>query len=327
METYCGYLEFNVLPQLGHLSLVDLRPRRLAEWQQERLAAGAGPAVLGKTQTLLSQILDAAVLPYEYLEVNPISALKKPAYERKPHRWLTAPEVEQIRGWFLDREDLASATLVSVLAYVGIRPQDTLALEWVDLTDRLAVVKKNVNGQIMAGAKTGLGYRRNVYVPPTVRRDLEDWRAASGGTHLIFPRQKDGKPWTRSDYNNWRSRRQTVRSSTGTARSKGKCFKAAAEAVGLGWNLKPYDLRHTGATLYAAAGWNYLEVARQLGHSPEVSMRVYQHLFDQAEGERRTVENYIREARGAVSEGANLGPTDGEQPIKREPDAADRAIS
>ncbi len=297
-RTYCGYMDFNVLPYLGHLPLIDLRPRRLAEWQRERLAAGAGPAVLGKTQTLLSQILDSAVLPYEYLEVNPISALKKPAYAKKEHRWLTAAEVELIRGWYLERGDVGSATLVSVLAYVGIRPQDALALRWDDLTDRLAVLRKNVNGEIVPGSKTGLGYRRYVYVPPIVRADLEAWKQVSQWTDLIFPRASDGQPWTKSDFDNWRSRRQTRRTPTGNVLTKGRCFKTAAEEVRLGWSLKPYDLRHTGATLYAAAGWNYLEVGRQLGHSPEVSMRVYQHLFDQTEGERRSVEDYIREARG-----------------------------
>jgi integrase len=293
MEQYCRWLDVHIVPDLGHLPLIDLRPRRLAAWQADRLAAGAGPAVLGKAQTLLSQILDSAVLPYEYLEVNPVAALKRPAYKKREHRWLTAAEVESIRRWYLERDDAGSAALVSVLAYVGIRPQDALALRWSDLDERLAVTKKNVDGQILPGSKTGDGYRRTVYVPPTVRAELEDWRH---GDDLIFPR-KDGMPWSKSDFDNWRSRRQSKARAEQAGTTKGKCFKLAAEQVGLGWTLKPYDLRHTGATLYAAAGWNHLEVARQLGHSPEVSMRVYQHLFDGTEGDRRSVEDYILEAR------------------------------
>lgn len=272
---YRRWLEVHILPELGHLPLIDIRPRRLAEWQRSRLAAGAGPAVLGKAQSLLSQILDAAVLPHEYLDVNPAAALRRPAHKRREHRWITASEVESIRSRYMMRGEVGSAALVSVLAYVGIRPQDALALVWSDLADRLAVTKKNVDGQILPGSKTGEGYRRKVYVPPTVAAELEDLRHGDG---LIFPR-KDGQPWSGSDYNNWR----------------GRSFKAAAGA-----GLKPYDLRHTGATLYAAAGWNHLEVARQLGHSPEVSMRVYQHLFDGAEGERRSVEDYVAEARNPV---------------------------
>jgi len=86
-----------------------------------------------------------------------------------------------------------------------------------------------------------------------------------------------------TDWDNWRARR----------------FKRAAKDVGLGKDLRPYDLRHTAATLFAAAGWDHIEVARQLGHSPEESMRTYQHLIEAAHGKpRRSVDEWISAARG-----------------------------
>lgn len=287
---YQEWLEVHILPTLGHLSVADLRPRQLQEWQDERLADGAGPAVLGKAQSLLSQILKRAVLPYEYLDVNPVLALDRPSYKKREHRWLTANEVEALRSWFLDADDPGSATLISVLAYVAIRPQDALALDRSDLGERLSVVRKNSEGVIKPGSKTGEGYNRTVYLPGPVAADLAEWLALSEG-HLIFGRKSDGEAWTKNDYDNWRSR---IRRDG----SRGRSFKAAAEAVGLGATLKPYDLRHTGASLYAAAGWNHVEIAHQLGHSPEQSMRTYQHLLDSNPSERRSIEDYINEARG-----------------------------
>ena len=62
----------------------------------------------------------------------------------------------------------------------------------------------------------------------------------------------DRLPWKETDYRNRRSR----------------AFSKAAQATSLG-NLNPYDLRHTCVSLLAAAGWNHLEIATQLGHSPE----------------------------------------------------------
>lgn len=100
---------------------------------------------------------------------------------------------------------------------------------------------------------------------------------------LIFPRASDGRPWRKTDWDNWRSRR----------------FKKAAKAVGLGKDLKPYDLRQTAATLYAAAGWDHIEIARQLGHPPQELMRTYQHLIEAAHGQpRKSVDEWIRAARG-----------------------------
>lgn len=288
---YKELLEAHIFPMLGEKRVAELTPPMLAEWQQERREAGAGPTALGKAQTLLSQILDYAVLPWQHLDANPVSSLPTPPRKRKPRRWLTAWDVEAIRGWYAGRGDIGSATLVSVLAYVGIRPQDALALRWDDLGEGLAVTKKNVDGVIVPGSKTGEGYERRVYLPDTVRDDLRGWRNQTAATSdLIFP-NRQGEPWTKSQFNNWRSRRQ------GNG-GKGKCFKLAAEEVGLGWTLTPYALRHTAATLFIHAGRTHTWVAHQLGHSPAVSLRTYQHLYAAEHQPGQTEDDFIREARG-----------------------------
>jgi len=305
-DKYSELLDRHVLPELGKLPLTELRPRRLYEWQQTRLDAGAGPAVIGKAQGLLRQILKTAVMPHEYLEINPVLELERPEYKKREHRWLAAADVELLRGWYLERADLRSATLVSVLGFIGIRPQDALALEWKHLDgDRLEVIQKNSEGVICPGSKTGEHWKRRVYVPGPVADDLAAWRAAGSGRGLIFPRT-DGQPWRKHDWDNWRSKYTRPggrRHGTGS-RPLARCFKLAAEDVGLGATLKPYDLRHTAATLYAAAGWTAVEIGHQLGHSAEVSQRTYQHLLDAKPGERRAIEDYIAEARaaGAVRE-------------------------
>lgn len=316
-DKYFEWLEVHILPDLGHLALVDLRPRRLAEWQRERLDDGAGPAVLGKAQGLLSQILNKAVLPYEYLDANPVAALERPEYEKRGHRWLTANEVEALRRWYLERNDVGSATLISCMAYIGPRPQDHLARDWSDLGTKaprwvrhaspkagcLRFTTRNSEGEIRPGSKSNIEQKDVVYVPQLVLADLEEWRAVSpsGGAGLIFPRTKDGKPWSKVDYDNWR-RRQPKKSKDGKVWHL-KCFKTAAHETGLGASLTPYALRHTAASLYAAAGWTYVEIAYQLRHKPATSLRDYQHLIHDAPPESgRSIDDYIREARGLALE-------------------------
>jgi integrase len=319
LEKYGELLERHIFPELGKLPLTELRPRRLHDWQQHRLDAGAGPAVLGKAQGLLRQILKTAVMPHEYLEVNPVLELERPEYVKREHRWLAAADVELLRGWYLEREDLRSATLVSVLGFIGIRPQDALALEWKHLDgDRLTVIQKVSDGVIVPGSKTGEHWKRRVYVPGPVLDDLADWRAAGSGRGLIFPRS-DGQPWQKHDWDNWRSKYTRPggrRHGTGS-RPLARCFKLAAEDVGLGATLKPYDLRHTAATLYAAAGWTAVEIGHQLGHSAEVSQRTYQHLLDAKPGERRSIEDYISEARAADAVREKFGASAGRAQASR----------
>jgi integrase len=301
---YREWLAVHVLPILGHLSIAELKPRLLQEWQDTRLEEGAGPAVLGKAQTLLGQILKKAVLPYEYLDANPVAALDKPEYAAREHRWITASEVEAIRLWYLERDDIGSATLVSVLAYVGPRPQAHLARLWTDLRPEppkwvrspaagsggLQISSKNSQGVILPGSKTSAQDRSFVYVPSLVVADYKLWQEASLGTGLIFPRAKDGEPWTKTDWDNWRSR--LLKDG-----SLGYSFKQAARDVGLGRSLKPYDLRHTCATLCAAAGWNDVELGQQLQNSAETCARVYKHLLHEAPT-GGTIDDYIAEARG-----------------------------
>ncbi len=45
-----------------------------------------------------------------------------------------------------------------------------------------------------------------------------------------------------------------------------------------------YDLRHTNATILIYSGYNVIEVAKRLGHSPAVCLKYYTHVFRHAEG-------------------------------------------
>ena len=295
---YAELLRYHILPELGHHKVSKLNRRLIRQWRDEKRDAGVGVNALNKAHGLLRQILDYAVEPYEFLGENPAAPIKKIPTKKEGRpgpRYLTALEVEAIRGWFLEREDYGSATLVSVLAYIGIRPQDALALEWADLGDGgLAVTKKNLDGQIVRGSKAGEGtYERSVFVPELVRDDLLEWRQQTrSGSTLIFP-NRDGRPWSKAQFARWRASRQVKDGKT----YKTKCFKLAAEEVGLGWSLTPYALRHTAATLFIAAGRSHTWVAQQLGHSPAVSLRTYQHLYAGEHSAGRTEDDYIEEAR------------------------------
>lgn len=120
-------------------------------------------------------------------------------------------------------------------------------------------------------------------VPKPVVADLARWRLACGGVGgLVFPRPGDGRRWTKSDWDNWRKR----------------SFVTAAGASGLlEWNsdsenwvgdFRPYDLRHTCASLTIRAHVGPADVAAQLGTSLELVFRTYAHSIEAMRGRPST---------------------------------------
>ena len=91
-------------------------------------ADGVGPASVRKTLALLQGVLQRAC-EWGRIAANPAVAVRKPsaAARGRWRRWRPR-RVEAIRAWLLARRRLRDATLVSVLAYAGLRPGEALAL-------------------------------------------------------------------------------------------------------------------------------------------------------------------------------------------------------
>lgn len=95
------------------------------------------------------------------------------------------------------------------------------------------------------------------------RRHLERWPA---DTDLVFT-NAGGRSVTPENYGKvWN-------------RAKPEVWPAGHVAAG----AVPYDLRHTAATTMLRAGVPLPEVARRLGHSIDVLLRVYAGVFDDEE--------------------------------------------
>jgi len=66
---------------------------------------------------------------------------------------------------------------------------------------------------------------------------------------------------------------------------------------------RPYDLRHSFASLLLHEGRNVIYVARQLGHGAELTTRTYGHVIDELEdAPQLPAEEAIRQAREALRE-------------------------
>jgi integrase len=216
-------------------------------------------------------------------DFNPVTAVRKPKQGRRRVVEPLAPEaVEAIRAEMLAADDFRSATMVSVLAYAGLRPGEMLALEPRHVRERTLLIDQAVAHGRLKVQKTGRIYR-TVDLFPLLHNDLLAWQGVRGRAGLLPFGRDDGDPWRLDDWNNWRNR----------------CFHKASKAAGLGLP-RPYDLRHSFASLLIREQrQSVVDLADQLGHAPTMTLDTYSHVMREHRGDAqpREAEGWIREAR------------------------------
>jgi integrase len=284
--SYAGVYGKHIAPHLDDLPLREITVSVLRRWQAGLIAAGIGHGAIMRARAVLSSVLRHAA-ESEAMPANPLALVRAP---RAPHREQVRPlapaTVERIRACLGARD----ATLVSVLAYAGLRPGEALALRWSDARERTILVQRASDGY--GGVKTTKTRSvRTVRLLAPLAADLRQWRLASGRPDedtLIFP-GIDGRTVTREAWKSWA--RRTWADAWKIARA------ASAERT-----PRVYDLRHSYVSLLLAEGRTIHYVATQAGHDPQLTLSTYGHLLaEYAEADRIDAEREITSAREIVT--------------------------
>ena len=277
---YASLYDHHLRPFLGSIALRDLDPETVGRWQTDRLGAGAGPVAVRQALDLLGSVLEHAFVSGRVTE-NPVRRVKKARLPRREEVQALSPaSIEMMRAALGVRD----ATLLSVLAYAGLRPGEALGLRWGDVRERTILIQRSISLGEEADTKTR--QHRTVRLLAPLAADLRSWRMAAGhpdDDQLVFP-GKHGKPWTQAAYQSWRRR----------------AFRRATQAAGLA-DARPYDLRHSFASLLLHEGRSVIYVARQLGHDARLTLTRYGHVIDELEDTPRIeAEAAIADVRRAV---------------------------
>jgi integrase len=242
-EVYAVQLDKRIMPLLGGYQLRQITPPVVRGFTADMQANGTGRATMVKTLTVLQSILRHAEIDGA-IRSNSVKLVGKPSQARERQPILVSPEqVEAIRALL----PLPDATLVSMLAYAGLRPEsEAIRLTWRNVRERSILVRDTKRGR-----------ERSVRLLEPLAEDLAVWRSHSTGP-LVFPAGTGGA-WKPHDWKNWQRR----------------IFKPAAVKAGLPGDIRARDLRGSFATLLLFEGRNIAEVADQLGHGPETALRDY----------------------------------------------------
>lgn len=272
-QTYATQLALRVLPDFGHRRVSQIEVRDVERWIAKMRAAGDRDPTILMACAVLQALLTMAVRD-GVIAVNPVAQARKPraARTRNPH--LVKPiSVERMRAFLIEEATPRDVLVLELLAYAGLRPEsEAVALPWRRVRDRSLLVQDTKRKR-----------ERSVMLLAPLAESLAAARSSATGP-LVVPTSAGGA-WSEHDWRNWRRR----------------VFAPAATAAGLPADTRPRDLRGSFVSLLVHEGRNIVEVARQVGHSPEVCLRDYAQVFDEQDPDhRKPAGQVIAEARFAV---------------------------
>ncbi len=235
---------------IGNVSAADVR-LMLARLVNE----GVGQSTVVHVHQLIRAAFTMAVQE-DRIQRNPASGIKLAKTQQREPFFLTAEQVSRLAA-----HAGPYALMVKFMAYTGLRVGEATTLRVRNISTLRRGIKV-VEGGGTDGATKNRKVR-SVPFPSTIVDELAAHLVGKGPDDYVFTAADGGKVIP----NNWRKR---------------VLYRAAVEADVLrdGEPPHPHDLRHTAASLWAAAGFSLHEVSRMLGHSGiAITSKTYIHLF------------------------------------------------
>ena len=269
-KTLAGYeslLHVHLIPQFGNVPLSGIDPYMIETWVVALTDSGLSSSRIRQAHQLLSMILKASVRARR-LTTNPAAGTSLPRATRRPPKYLTADQVDELAGVVPERY----GTLVLLLAYGGIRWAEAVGLKLA----RVHLLRRRIDITATLSEVSGTLYEvppktwesRTIAIPPFVADAL--------GVHIgrFTDRGPDSLVFTTDSGT-------TLRSSNFR---RNVWLPAVADIDQNG--LRVHDLRHTCASLLIAADAHPRHIKEHLGHSSiSVTMDVYGHLYEDSKDE------------------------------------------
>jgi integrase len=252
VSKYEGELDRNVYPTLRSVPITSVTTPMMEDLQRvltER--PGLSPRSVAHTMAVVASIVRHAWVR-GYIPNNPAVAFTAVAFAERSFQWIrTKAEIERLLSCVGDPH----RTMFALLVMTGLRRNEALYLEWVDvdLPQRLICVQRGPHGMPKG--------KRLRYVPigDALLPVLKRWRLLSGDVAgLVFP-AKGGRVLSENAVT---------------------CmFKRSALRAGIAPEIRLHDLRHTYASHFMRDGGDIFRLSKYLGHATVlITERIYAHL-------------------------------------------------
>lgn len=289
-----------VVPHLGKVQLSKLTPSHVARFlstlrdvpRSDGKEGKLSPATINATYRALHAALNTAV-KWQLIPTNPVDAVETPSVPRKEMRTFT---VEQAQAFLAAsaEEGVKWQAFFTLWLHAGSRPGELKALKWehLDLESGTVSIQQHAQrvrgvGKVIGQPKTSYG-RRPVALGPDVVALLRRQRAEQNALRLSLGPL-------------WQDNGLVFPSEVGSILEDKRVhhtFQRICRRAGVPL-IRPYDLRHSSASLLLAAGVHPKVVAERLGHSNvNLTLSTYSHVLPGLQRDAaETLEAMMRKAR------------------------------
>ena len=249
---YRSMIERDILPAIGRLKLVDVKPDDI-DGLHRKISRGHGehkarPYRANRVAALLSKMFNLAVHRWQWLSANPVRGLRR-NQEDKRQRYLINGELQRLTEALATYEDTQAANIIRMLLLTGARRNEVLAIRWADLN--------LTDGNWTKPASTTKQKKTHTTPLSAPTRQLLAKLSKSADTEYVFPGRLGGH-------------RAEIR----------KAWDDLCRAANIE-GLRVHDLRHSYASQLASSGFGLEVIGKLLGHSQPATTARYAHLFDE----------------------------------------------
>lgn len=276
--TYRGYKTIigHISADLGQIPLQKLTAKRIQQYLNDKMNAEGENRISSNTAkkhlTLMRTAFKLAV-QQDMLRKNPADAVESPKYVKPEISFYTAGEIRKL--FSVIENDCILKPAVYLAALLGLRREEICGLKWssIDFVNQILSVTdaRTVAGSEVIEKNTkNYSSTRKLHIDNMLLEKLQEIKKGQKERRETF-----GDMYLINDYVEVDELGKPVNPGYLSSRFRKAIIKNELPHITL------HGLRHTVASIANEAGMTQFDISKMLGHSsPDVTGKVYTHLFD-----------------------------------------------